>query len=225
MRSIGEGAYLIALSVWVFLRKLLEESKVRRRFYSNKKFYAIDHALKNAYRGINPYRISKQFLLQRGEKEVDVYGETPLTTLFKIADECNITALDHVLEIGAGRGRGAFFLSHYIGCKVLAIEWIPSFVKIAKELSEQYQERVAFLCQDVLDVEIKSFSVVYLCGTSFSDAFMQKLAQKLEDLLQGSSVISVSFPLSDYSTRFVVIKKFTALFLWGEAEIFLQKRI
>ena len=38
-----------------------------------------------------------------------------------------ITQNDYVIELGAGRGRVALFLSEYVGCKVKAVEKIPEF--------------------------------------------------------------------------------------------------
>jgi SAM-dependent methyltransferase len=225
MKSIGESLVLYFIYLVVLLRKMIEEIRVRRRFYGIPSLQRCDLNLKYAYRGINPYKISKQFLLQKGEKEVDVYGETPLTTLAHIAKECEIGPSDSVLELGSGRGRGAFFLSLWTGCTVKAVEWIPPFVKVAKEIADLCKiTTVSFHCSDITEMETDDASCVYFCGTCFDDVLIHKIAQKLERLKKGARVISVSFPLTEYSSSFTLKKQFQGSFFWGKTEIYLQER-
>ncbi|MEK7339131.1 MAG: class I SAM-dependent methyltransferase, partial [Verrucomicrobiota bacterium] len=85
-------------------------------FYSCDLFQKCDLALKKMYRFRNPFTISKNFFKQKKQKEVDVYGEIPLTSLLLIAKECQIAPHDHVFELGCGRGRAAFFLRSVLLC-------------------------------------------------------------------------------------------------------------
>ena len=71
--------------------------------------------------------MNKAFLQKLGHSDVDTYGETPLTTLYQIVQECGIASQDHLFELGCGRGRGVAFLSNFIGCRTTGIEWNPEF--------------------------------------------------------------------------------------------------
>ena len=76
--------------------------------------------------------MNKEFLLERGEKNVDTFGETPLTTMDVISQECGIKSSDIFYELGSGRARTCFWLHAFIGCRVYGVEYLPAFVKIAQ---------------------------------------------------------------------------------------------
>ena len=92
----------------------------------------------------NPYRVSRKFLQKRGEEDIYQYGETPLKTMSHICQEAGITKDDHLFELGCGRGLAAFFIRECFGCKVTAIEQIPIFVRIAKQLNKLLHRGIHF---------------------------------------------------------------------------------
>src|SRR5689334_11733546 len=131
------------------LGALFEEREVKRRFYVDTRFRACDSALKTAYFWRNAYGISKRFLKERGAADIQLYGETPLTTWAKIAEHCGISKNDRFVDLGCGRGRGVFFLSSYIGCSAIGIEQIPEFVEKAQSIAILFRHpNVQFLCGD-----------------------------------------------------------------------------
>lgn len=222
MRSIG-NFFLFFL---VKARQFKEELKVRRLFYKNEAFSLCDQALCRYYLVQNPYKICSSFLKQKGEKEVHLYGETPLTTLEKIAKECDLGGEDYVIELGSGIGRGVFFLSSCFGCFVHGIEWIPHFVNQANQVKEKYGcQKVLFSCEDMLKSDLTKASVIYLYGTCLKDEAILTLLSSFKKLKKGTKVITVSYPLSDYTDAFVLKKKFSAPYPWGEAEIFIQESL
>jgi SAM-dependent methyltransferase len=157
-----------------------------------------------------------------------VYGETPLTSLFHIAKESGLNANDHVIELGCGRGRGVFFLSHWFDCTAEGIEWIPEFVATANQVADCLNNpKVHFICQDMLEADLANATIIYLCGTCLDDLTIRKLVKSLERLARGTKIITVSFPITDYTPAgsFVPIKQFNVKFPWGETEIFLYKKI
>jgi SAM-dependent methyltransferase len=194
-----------------------EEREVKRRFYRHGRFKQVDRRLALAYLFRNPYRICRQFLESQGAEEVHVYGETPLTTLHRIVEEFSITPQDCVLELGSGRGRASFFLSEYVGCRVVAVEQVPQFVALAKGVAQKFQCNATFLCQDFMETDYSQATVTYLCGTCLPDSLVQRLSERLS-----GTVITVSYPLSAYSKKFVTKKQFSASFPWGETEIYLN---
>lgn len=194
-----------------------EQKAVKKRFYSHEYFREKDQALLSAYEGQSPYRISKEYLALKGAKEVHQYGETPLTTMALIARECGLTPKDTVIEMGAGRGRGALFLAEYVGCQVIAYEQIPSFVE--KMVSSS---NLKMTLQDMFGADFASATAIYLYGTMLEDPQVVALTQKFP---AGVKIISVSYPLDVYSQDFKTIKFFQGLFPWGKTEIYLNERI
>jgi SAM-dependent methyltransferase len=198
-----------------------ERREVRHRFPT---FSPFESALNRAYRFHNPFHICKEFLKQKGEKFPDAYGETPLPILAKLAQECSLNSKDIFFDLGCGRGRGAMFLSHLIGCRVVGIDWIPFFIQTAQNivLSISPQLPVNFRCIDMQSADFSEATVIFLYGTCLSDEIINILISRFERLSSRTKLITVSYPLSDYDPRFYIRKQFTALFPWGIGEIYIN---
>ncbi|MDD7804707.1 MAG: hypothetical protein PUP46_03905, partial [Endozoicomonas sp. (ex Botrylloides leachii)] len=56
--------------------------------------------LKACYLLNNPYHCSRQYIAGRPDEEEFLYGETPLTALDAIMSAANVTAEDHVFDLG-----------------------------------------------------------------------------------------------------------------------------
>lgn len=193
-----------------------EQIWVSKNLYQNPTFKEKDIAFHKAYRHLNPYKISKKFLAERGETDVHVYGETPLTTMVKIVHECGITDTDKVVELGAGRGRAALFLSEYVGCSVIAYEQIPLFVAEMQRLNSPQLEMVL---GDMHKADFTDTTFIYLYGTMLADQEIEQLAHRFP---KQAKIITVSYPLSDYSKNYETLKSFKGRFAWGETEIYLN---
>jgi protein-L-isoaspartate O-methyltransferase len=200
------------------------QKEVKRRYYTDTTFSHIDRSLLTAYIFKNPYTISKNYLKKRQAREVHTYGETPLMTYDQLAKEVDLKPTDTFLELGSGRGRGALFLHHFYKCQVIGIERIPQFVKLSKYIADKYhQEKVQFICADMLKADLPSATVIYLYGTALSDTEIAPLIAKLKKYPKGVKIISVSYPLTDYDeTSFEILKTFSISYPWGETEGYLQ---
>src|SRR5262245_59889016 len=135
--TFAEFFNLLWLNLMVSLRNFVEWMKVIGKYYSNTSFLKADISLMLMYLFHNPFTISKRFLMKRGEENIYAYGETPLTTMEKIAHEIQITAQDCVFELGYGRGRTCFWLNSFIGCRVVGIEFIPDFIERANRIKKK----------------------------------------------------------------------------------------
>ena len=198
---------------------LFQEGKeVRRSFPA---WASYERAFRKAYRFRNPYRICKTFLQQKGEKEGDVYGETPLPVYAQIARECALCAKDTVIDLGCGRGRGVFFLNFLTGCRAIGIDWVPFFIQTAERIA---QEGVSFRCEELLTADLSEATVIYLYGTCLSEGEILSLASRFQNLPERIKIITVSYPLSDYSPDFQTLTQFTAQFPWGRAEVYFQQK-
>lgn len=200
-----------------------EEQRVRRSFYSQPELKACDRALLRCYRFQNPFRISRQFLQKKGEKEVHLYGETPLTLYEKIGIECQLTSADSVLELGCGRGRGLFFLMNRFGVSARGVDWIPVFIEKAQQVKERFScARISFSCENFLQTDLQGHSLIYLFGTALDEYLIDRLVQQFKKLPPTVKIVTVSYPLTDYSSAFAVEKEFSGKFPWGTAQFYVQ---
>lgn len=209
----------------VTLKDFFEWLRVVYLYYPKNSFWRVDLSLLSKYFFKSPFQISKRFLKKRGEKELYAYGETPLTTMALIARNCQITSEDKVIELGSGRGRGCFWLNTFVGCGVKGIDYIPQFIEKANSVKDRFHlPDLEFECGDFLETSMEDFTVVYLYGTSLDEATIQTLIEKFETLPSGTKIITVSYPLSDYTKKpqFRRIRSFPVSFNWGKTEVFLQ---
>lgn len=221
---------LLWIRAVTFLYEGLEFIKVVFRFYPNKKFRQQDFSLIRRYLFYNPYRVCKDYLIQQGEKDPYVYGETPLTTLAQIANECALNERDVVYELGCGRGRSCFWLAAFVKCRVVGIEQIDLFVENANQVKAQYpEENVRFSLGNFLDYSYKDATVIYLYGTCLDEYTITHLIKKFAKLPPGAKIITVSYPLTDYLSLqewglFDLVHTFQAPFAWGWADVYLHVR-
>lgn len=186
--------------------------KVFRLYYRSARFMFLDGFLCLIYFFCNPYRICRK----RGE----VYGETPLTTLHRIVEKCNVQASDCWLDLGSGRGRGSFWVAQFVGCPVQGVEKIPFFLQIAKSLARLFRFRnLSFSAQ----LDFSSATVVYCYGTSWPEEQIDFFLQRMEALPKGARLISISFPFSE--TIFSPPIEFPVSFPWGDTTAYLQKKL
>lgn len=221
----GEFFSLLWLNGVIGVRNTIEFFKVAMRYYGSFSFLKADMSLRLMYLFHNPYKISKRFLMNRGEENIYVYGETPLTSLEVIAKECGLQASDCVYELGCGRGRTCFWLRCFVKCSVVGLEYISEFVERANLIKTRLgMQQLEFRCEDMLLSKFPGATVCYLYGTCLEEAEIKKLADHFSKLPPGTKIITVSYPLSDYWEKdsFELMKRFTVRYTWGEADVFLQ---
>lgn len=207
---------------WFFF---LDFWKTVWRYYRNLSFAKIDLYLIGSYLFRNPYRISRRFLKEKGEKEIYAYGETPLTTLEHICLECGITNKDMVYELGCGRGRTCFWLNAWLGCRVVGVDYIPEFVTRSRSIVHNcHLKGIEFRLEDIGNTKFDDASVVYLFGTCLDDETIHKIIANLSLAKPGLKIISVSYPLTDYDKEGIlkVEHQFQGSFAWGKSDVYLQ---
>lgn len=177
-----------------------EQRWVAQQFYSDPDFQKLDQAL---IQGSNPYP----------QAHVFPYGETPLRVLYTMAKEMSLKSSDHFVDLGCGRGRAVFFLSHFFGCAATGVDLTPSFIARAKRLGK---EKANFMCQDFLEFDFREATCVYLYGTTYSDTCLEKLEERLITLPEGGRVVTVSAPLQSLECY----KELEVSFPWGRGSLF-----
>lgn len=155
-----------------------------------------------------PYRIAKKYFGRH------IYGETPLDTMMVVMEALELSPDDVFFELGAGRGRGAYFVRHKVGCRVVASEIIPEFVEKAPT-----GYGVEWRFGNFLETDLREGTAFYLFGTCMEDEEIVQLCQKIP---RGGRIFTVSFPLTDYDDSFMIGGTYQVSFPWGKTDGYLQ---
>ena len=214
--------YMLYLSIKYYLFK--EQIKVIKSFYKDLSYALLDFVFILSYLFTNPYRVCRKFYQKLRGKTLYIYGETPLTSLNKIATICGIHPSDNVLELGCGRGRGCFFLAKVIGAKVTGVDLVRSFIQRGRFIRKIFQiDNLSFLRADFYEYDYSKTTVVYLYGVHLEEEQIKLLTKKLKNLPTGAKVISISYSIAQFAPKqFSQIKRFSLSFPWGQAFAYLS---
>ncbi len=178
------------------------------RYYRNPRFALIDLAYGFFALFQNPYRICRKFLQKRNATEIYAYGETPFATYEKLVRECGVGSNDIWYEMGAGRGKGCFWLAHFAKCQVVGVEWIPQFVRQAEWILALFpSSQVRFECKEMKEADLSRATIIYLYGN-----------HPPLKIPSNARVITISEPLPQLE----VIKQFWVRYPWGRTSAYLQ---
>lgn len=180
-----------------------------------------DFLLQGLYLFSNPFRICRRFFQQRGEKQIHAYGETPLALWADLALFANLTPHDVFCDLGCGRGRLCFWTYSHIGCHTIGIDWVPSFIRKARFLSQLLRPapgRLLFLLARINEVPLEEVTVAYLYTFHPDEETLD-----FSRLPLGARVLSVSEPLD--RPYFAIQAKKEVSFPWGDTEVFLNVKI
>ncbi len=190
---------------------------VRRYYPTSWRFALSDLALGLASCFFNAYRVCR--------KQGTIYGETPIESLRRIGEYCSLTANDCWLELGSGRGKGAFWIAHFVGCRTIGVEKVPIFFWIANGIRTILGiRRLSFVHADMADADFSKASCVYLYSTCMEDAELVSLCEKMKALPPHAKVVTISAPLPE-NESFHVLGSFPISFPWGETEAYLNERV
>ncbi len=223
--SLKEFITLLYVKIKTIAYNFIDFFKAVFYYYSNFNFFKIDSYLIGSYLSKSPFEISKTFLLEKGKKNIYTYGETPLATIDTISRECGLSKNDTVFELGCGRGRTCFWLHSFIGCNVVGIDHIPQFIDFASAIQKKLNlTQMEFRLGDICTADYTGATCIYLYGTCLEPVEIQRLIEKFSALPAGTQIITVSYPLEEFSStdRFEVMKRFPASFSWGTGDVYLQ---
>ena len=214
--SEDESLFFVSLQAFFFNCK--EFFRVLIRYWSCFAYFKKELCFFYNYLFFNPYTANRALGLEP-------YGETPLTTIEMIAKKVALTKDDVFLELGSGRGRTLFWLSHFYGCQVVGIDYNPYFIKRCLKISQACGiHNATFICADTRVCHFDEATVLYLYGTLLSDEDVDILIKKFSKLRKGVKIITISFPLSDYEkTKFQLLSSFDVEFPWGKTTCYVQE--
>ncbi|MBN1914587.1 MAG: class I SAM-dependent methyltransferase [Parachlamydiales bacterium] len=213
------------LSLFFKVRFYLLKEQLKTIFFYYRKLYFLlcDLSLSIVYLFFNPYRISKRYLKKKRAFNIYAYGETPLTTLEKIFQAFEITKQDCFYELGCGRGKGSFWAATFWKCHVIAIEQIFIFYNIARSIQRLFHiKNIEFHHGDFLEADYSKANVIYLYGTIMQEEEIHRFIRNASFLSSDTKIITISFPLSDYSNDFYVKKEISVAFPWGTTSAYLN---
>ena len=221
-------ADLLVLGIKVRFLECWEWLRVIWRYSRFSGFLPSYLLLFSSYLWSGPYSISRRYLKWQGAEDVYAYGETPLTTLDRIASRVGLKAGDHVFELGAGSGYTSLWLHHVPGCRVTAVEIVPGFSRrLGAVVKWRKLAGVEVRAESYLDTPlVGGADCVYLYASNLDDSSIEVLVKHLARLEEGVKVVTISYSLTDYDTAgtFKQTDQFKASFPWGKADVFVQVR-
>jgi len=196
------------------------------QYYKNFKFAVIDVFQKLIYAFINPYRISKKFLVRNNFQDVHMYGETPIALFSGLLKKSGLNKKDIFFEMGCGRGRLCYFVSSFYKCSVVGIEQVPTFVKILRFLKKIARiKNFKIVNKNMFDVDYSHASFIYLYGTCLKDDEIYKLTNKFKNLKKNTKILTISVPLSNHDESFKLLKKHKVILPWGKTFAYLLLKV
>lgn len=219
---------LAAYPVYV-ARDMAELARTVARYYPNRQFRRADLRCLWAYLMRNPDAICQRYLRNFPDDEVQkIYGETFFTTLDDIAQALQLSEKDVVYDLGCGRGRGVFWLRAVRGCRAVGVEINPAFVIEARRIQKKAGiDDVEFILGNLMDLDYAEATAIYLYGTAFSDEAIARVIDCFRALKPGTRVVTVSYALTAYTDEplFELEQQFKGRFLWGHANLFVQRKL
>lgn len=197
-------------------------------YYKNIRFAVIDLSLLLYYFWKSPYRIARLEARTRHIPSLEPYGETPLSTMEIIARNCALNDHDVVYELGCGRGRTAFWLAFFCGCRVVGIDAIDVFISRAQNRVNRFHiHNVEFRTGDLLTATFEDATVLYLFQSQLTDEEIKTCFQNLCRQKKPLKVITISYWFGEYvaDTSCQLLQEFEVDFPWGTTTCYLQQMI
>ena len=164
----------------------------------------------------NPYRVVRKYFQKKGEKNPYQYGETPIGVMEKLIELAGgIKKFQYFADLGAGRGRIAYFVHRKYQCRVFAFEQVELFVKKGKKIFD----KIEFVHGDFLEKDLSMMDLIYLYGTMMSEKQILKFVKKIKG---STKVITISYSLTDYDSRFKILGTTSVVFPWGKTKGYIQ---
>lgn len=111
-----------------------------------------------------------------------------LEATIELADALDVSADDHILDVGSGIGGPARYLAHRFGCRVTGIDLTAEFCEVARQLTGLLglDERVTFEQGNALDMpfETAQFDGAYSMNVSMNIADKQGLYAEIFRVLR-----------------------------------------
>lgn len=116
-----------------------------------------------------------------------VYGEITIASIDKLIDHLKLSSKDVFFDLGSGVGKVVIQVAanskvkKAVGIELSKTRHKDACIafKKAVEYLPQIQKRCEFICDDLLEADLKAATVIYTCSTAFSQKFMVQVAKML----------------------------------------------
>ena len=124
-----------------------------------------------------------------------IYGDTPAPVLYRLLRRWGIKPTDVFYDLGCGCGM-AVFAGALLAKKAVGIDMVARAVDFCRRSETVLQAgNVEFIQADILDVDIREATFIYIASTTFPKEFRQKLRKKLGQCASGTKIVSVTHPM------------------------------
>lgn len=166
-------------------------------FRSRPEVVTLRKALDKAYKAVDLDEPSRL----RGQG--DIFGETPLLTVWKLLDLVEQLRGDcggDFVDLGCGRGQTCL-LAALRGYEALGLEKEADWVERSNSAAESLDLKAEFLAGDLLDAAWPREGVYFVVGTAYSPEFRESILQKLEEQTTKAWLITGDWDLSSAYTQ------------------------
>ncbi|MDO8626123.1 MAG: hypothetical protein Q7K39_01540 [Candidatus Magasanikbacteria bacterium] len=196
----------------------------------------------NIYAAVNGTEIStteRQKLNLRNSSLT--YGEINFEAMQAIVSALGETAGKNFYDLGAGTGKAVILAALLANFKkTVGIELLPALYQAAEvarkklvlQMAQEPRDQTAvnkttaevlFIRDNIFWADFSEADVVLVSTTCFDERMMEMLKRRLTMLRPGSLVITVSQSL--HSGYYDIIGRFKINLKWGEATVFIHKKI
>jgi SAM-dependent methyltransferase len=206
--------------------ELWDDIKLVIRYYRKPRYAIADTWLQCRYFFTPVAQLCRWALRHYADDQVQrIYGETSIVHFATLCAQLALTEQDCFYELGCGRGRLALWLALHTPCKqVVGIDLNPIFIERADQITRRLRiKNLRWQRINMIDADLTSATVIYLYGTAFNEQGIQHLSAHLSTCREGTRIITVSYPLEN--PAFELLQTLTLQFVWGEADVFIQKRL
>ena len=192
--------------------------------------------LDSLYWGIDGYRISNQErLAYKNTDSTLTYGEITFPAFASMLSFVDVKENEIFYDLGCGTGKPLFassILEPFKKC--IGIELLDGLYKKACEINKKFDNKVrpnitqaiaeiAFVHNDMFNVDITDGDVFYVSATCFSDNMMISLAHKIRTCKIGSRfiILSKGLPLNELFLLWHGIKKMS----WGDCTVWIYRKV
>lgn len=209
-------------------RDVIEFFNTMIRYYPNAQFRRADLRCMRAYLWRSPYKLCHRYLRNFPDARVQkIYGETFFSTLDTIARAVGLSDSDVVYDLGCGRGRAVFWFNAIYKCRAVGVELHPVFIAEARRIKNKLGiDGVEFIYANLMDIDYDDATVIYFYGTVFNREAISAAIERFKRVKRNTRIVSVSYALGDYTNAplFEIEQKLRGRFLWGETDIYIQRR-
>lgn len=154
------------------------------------------------------------------------YGEIVPDSLNRILSDLGVTKKDVLYDLGSGMGKAV--IQSYLTFpfkKVVGIELADKRYQQATQAmnyldTHGYLDKkrtMLFIKGDIVETPYKDATIIYMCSTCFSDALMEKIAEKCSHLNKGLRIITLKLIPNPSNYKLLLKNEYRLPMTWSQS--------